>query len=904
MKEAMVPDDLEVIRWVEERIGKQLKKISLGGIIGLSNGVTLNSTGQVVGLNLYNCKLTDISILQSLTRLKTLVLHGNNLTDISALQSLTQLKVLMLSDNQLDDISALRLLTQLEVIWLSNNQLTDISALQSLTQLKVIWLSNNQLTDISALQSLTQLKTLDLGGNKITSLPTFITDWNMEIKWKFLFYTGLKLGGNPLESPPVEIVKRGMNAVRNYFAEMKEEGGVLLMQVKTLFVGEGEVGKTTLMRTLTERRFRLKKKHIGKESTTHGINIKPWSLVCNLEGDTEPARQVTLHSWDFGGQDIYLSTHQFFLTKRSLYIFVWEARKEEESRSFDYWLNVIRLLSGGSPVIVVMNKADVREKSIDEAAYMKKFKNIAAFHRVSCLTREGIEGLTKTILKALGGMPHLKDKLPKTWLDIRDKLRDEKKDHISAARYYEICRSFGMDRDRADHLSDYLHDLGVILRFRTDPLLGKTLVIKPEWATEAVYKLIDTPQIIKNKGRFDFGDLEDIWDPGKYPEDKHPQLIRLMEKFELCFKLTGTTDDTTYIVPELVPGERPDLGAAYFEAQDTLRLQYNYAFMPKGIVSRFIARNYHLIKDERFWQNGVELVFEESSALVIGDPPGRKLEVLVRGPGKRELLAIIRNELNHIHGTLNMEKGKKHYKEEVPCNCAPCREAKEPHLFPFDKLKMLAEKGKTPVCMESGLDVSPEALLLGYEPPKAEAALWEDLKVCASKLQGKGLSLQADENSRTGFVAQLLEARGYRVQEQILWGQSPGGENLGELDLKIDDPEGKPLGICEAFNLTYLNRNVISSHLKKIFKYDPSGLRRNYILVYVESGSFEALWKKYLEHLEAVEYPCPLLGKAKPKEIKEFAEFKGARTMHLRQGKETCLEHLFINMPVRKRVRR
>ncbi len=64
---------------------------------------------------------------------------------------------------------------------------------------------------------------------------------------------------------------------------------------------------------------------------------------------------------------------------------------------------------------------------------------------------------------------------------------------------------------------------------------------------------------------------------------------------------------------------------------------------------------------------------------------------------------------------------------------------------------------------------------------------------------------------------------------------------------------------------------------------------------------FEALWKKYLEYLEEVDYPFELQDKAKPKEIKEFAEIKGAQTMHLRQGRETFLEHLFINMPMRKK---
>jgi small GTP-binding protein len=836
--------------------------------------------------------VTNISAIKNLGQLKELYLLSNQISDITPIKALTHLEVLLLDLNRLTDISPLQSLTKLKTLSLGHNQLTDISPLQALTRLRVLFLQDNQLTDISPLQALTKLKKLNLQNNKITHLPIFITQWNMEIEWNTnVFSVNLNLYNNPLETPPVEIVKQGREAVRNYFAELRR-ASVLLLQAKLLFVGSGEVGKTTLMRTLTEDGFQLKKQDIGNEETTHGIHIKPWPLTCALEGDSEPSRQVTLHTWDFGGQDIYLSTHQFFLTKRSLYILVWDARKEEEARAFDYWLNVIKLLSDNSPVIVVMNKADVRGKPIDEAAYKAKFTNIAGFLEVSCLDRRGIEELNNTIHQVLCRMSHLKDKVPKAWRDIRQKLEAEQKNYIDAARYYEICRSFDLDRDRADRLGDYLHDLGAILRFRTDPLLKNILVLNPEWTTEAVYNLIDTPQIVENKGRFDFGDLETIWDPVKYPADKHRELIRLMEKFELCFNFTGTT---SYIVPELVPGQRPGIDSSYFQAQETLRFQYRYDFMPKGIVSRFIARNYHLIRGERFWKNGVELIFEDSAALITGDPPGRRLEIRVRGSQKAELLAIIRNDLNHIHQTLNMKKEKGHYTEEAPCNCSSCSASPEPHLFPFDVLKTMAEKGKNLTCFKSYEDVSPGVLLRGYAPPKREEPLLQSLLVSVSQLQGKALSIHPDENSRTGFVAQLLKARGFVVQEQALWGRSEAGENLGELDLKIDDEKGKALAVCEAFNLSSLDRTTISRHLQKIFGYDANGLPEDFILVYADSKNFEGLWKKYCAYLAEVDYPFALLGKVEQLET-HMAEINCARTVHSRRDKQTSLYHVFINM--------
>ncbi len=864
--------DLEVIRRLEKNLGEKLvEKTGKKLMSDLENGYSLDAGGRVVGLNLDLGKDVDLSLLRDLPFLSALSLRECSLVDVSPLGALTSLTELNLEMNQVVDVSPL-------------------GALTSLTFLNLI---SNQVVDVLPLETLTQLRTLDLSYNKIKTLPLWVCNFKWEIKWN-AFVSGLCLEDNPLETPPVEVVKRGRAAVQAYFDDLGQDA-VPLQQAKLLFVGGGEVGKTTLMRTLTEPGFQLTAEQIGNETTTHGINIKPWELTARLEGDTHGERTLTLHAWDFGGQDIYFSTHQFFLTKRSLYILVWEARREEETNPFDYWLNVIKLLGGNSPVIVVMNKADERTKPIDEATYRENFQNIRSFHKVSCLHRTGIDDLHRAVRQALAPMPHLKDLLPKTWIAIRDKLRGIKKDYITAGSYYTICNSFGLDTQRADHLSNYLHNLGAILRFRTDPLLEEMVVLNPEWVTKAVYRLIDTPEIIENKGRFQYDDLQHIWDPHRYPKDKYPELVQLMEKFELCFNFTGTR---TYTVPELAPGERPRSAAGYFRSAGALRFRYSYTFMPRGIVSRLIARNYYLIREENFWKNGVEFSFEESTALVSGGAPGRELNIAARGPQKKELLSIIRKELDHIHQTLNMKKEEEPYKEEVPCNCSCCLEAEAPYLFPFAAVKKAAEKNIGLRCYKSFEPVSPGLLLQGYEPPISRDSIGRALIACAMQLQGKSLSIHRGEDNYTGVLALLLNARGFIAHEQTLWGRSESGGNPGEIDLKIDTPGGKTSAIAEAFLLSYLNRNVISSHLEKIFGYDPHGLHENFILVYVRSKNFGGLWKKYVAYLKDVEYPFSLKGQPEPQETKS-ADIKSVRTTHSRHGTAISLTHLFINMPER-----
>ncbi len=343
----------EIIKNLEKKIHKELKQLDIEEIFFTTNGYAVDGRGNIVGLNLYKANITGISFLKDFHHL-----------------------------------------THLD---LSYNQIADLSPISPLTALTKLSLSGNQIADLSPLIGLKNLQRLTLYNNKITQLPEELVELGREIKWEEDWSNGIILENNPLETPPIEIVKQGTQAVRNYFKELKKES-VQLLHAKLLIVGNGEVGKTTLMKKLKDNQFKVK---LGEEPSTHGINIVPWELSCRFNQNN--AETVKINFWDFGGQDIYHATHQFFLTKRSLYLFVWEARKEEESRSFDYWLNIIKLLSANSPVIVVMNKYDLRSKLIDEASFKEKFTNIVSFLQVSCVTGKGIPELTEQI-RSSGGV--------------------------------------------------------------------------------------------------------------------------------------------------------------------------------------------------------------------------------------------------------------------------------------------------------------------------------------------------------------------------------------------------------------------------------------------------------------------------------------------------------------------
>jgi internalin A len=362
-------------------------------------------------------------------------------------------------------------LTHLTVLDLSGNKLTALpDDLIKLKHLRALSVEDNQFSNVPlCIFQLKSLQQINLSKNKIRTVPVEVLNLTNLNK--------IMLAQNPIEQPPIEIASQGIKSIKNYFEAIYKEETVRVFEAKLLVVGQGEVGKTYLTNRLIHNEVNL------ETLSTEGIEIKKWIISSNI------GTNFRINCWDFGGQEIYHSTHQFFLTKRSLYLFIWTARVDDDITSFDYWLNVIRLLSEESPVLVVMNKSDERIKSIDEKSIKDKFSNIVKFYRVSAKEGTNIPELSHDIKKTIKNLDHIGDVLPKTWQDIRMRIERFDKNYISYQEYEDMCIQFGLNKEKCSYLIRYFHDLGVVLHFEDSVILREIVFLKPDWATNAVYKI-------------------------------------------------------------------------------------------------------------------------------------------------------------------------------------------------------------------------------------------------------------------------------------------------------------------------------------------------------------------------------------------------------------------------------
>lgn len=503
---------------------------------------------------------------------------------------------------------------------------------------------------------------------------------NFRLEGDFSKLEDIYLGDNPIRNIPPEIIaKAGKedDAVKDYLISIaKTEDRRELNEAKLIIVGVGEVGKSELTEALSDPQYVFVE---GRKSTV-GIRIKTWIINCEKEG-----RNIDFKTniWDFAGQEINYGTHQFFLTKNSVYVFVWEPRKGEDQSKFDYWLNIVSLLSENAPVFVVQNKIDIYTSEINQGDWKKKFSNIAGFYKTSCQNGIGIAELQQQVQTQLLSLPHTAELWNKDRYTIRETLEQNPENYIPHRQYLRLCIEKNLTPEQAGFLSQQLHDIGVILHYPDDIDLKDTVVLKPEWATQAAYCLLDNKKI--NKGRFHTSELDNIWDDESY-DGKHPFLLGLMRKFELVFQFQ---DSDSYIVPELLPVEKPENLPDIKTKGKYLRFEYHYDFMPKGIISRFICRMHEQIENDLFWRSGVVLKYQDSQALVISNEVEKEIHVTVSGTEADTLLAIVRRDFESIHKKLRNPD----LTEMIPCICEFCQTQEKPHLFNYAELLEYKNEG-------------------------------------------------------------------------------------------------------------------------------------------------------------------------------------------------------------------
>ncbi len=664
------PDRLFVVRDLSEQ-----------AVLGLAELTKLSSL-RLVHLQIGAEKARALASLRGLT---SLTLYNNEIGDegARALASLSGLTSLDLGSNQIgaEGAQALASLSGLTSLHLNWNQIGDEGAreLASLSGLTSLHLRSNQIgaEGARALASLSGLTSLHLNNNQIGAegARALLEAWVDRPTAKNLTTLSISDNGDLSSLLPSEALNTSdaqaiLAAYRRFRQGAEEETLQPLNEAKLLLVGNEGAGKTSLVRYLVDNLPRR-----DSEDPTRGTAIRE-----NIDTKTWPADQtggITLNVWDFGGQVIMRGTHQYFLTRRSLYLLVLDARFEDDLSIYD-WLRIIRNRADDSPVIVVINKCDGdrRGPRLPEER-IKKEHGVVAFIRTSCDKGDeaaaGIQDLRELITKTLAHHPrleHIHQPFPRPYLRVKETVAALAKEEnlLDRARFEQICEEGNENEAVTDpaeqrQLLGMLHDLGVVVAHGFDrdaPAVRREVnLLDPNWLTGAVYRILTSAQLVQQNGELAREQLSELLaDPATYPEDRHEFILDMMQEkdISLCFKLPGS-DPPRYLVPEGLHDEGPHYGTYW---DDSLRFRYTYQLLPRNLMPRFIVESHReAVQQTTRWLTGVVLQASGCEILVEADLDQKQIDIRVKGPQKlrRSALNVALTHLEHVH-TLNRDLGQ------------------------------------------------------------------------------------------------------------------------------------------------------------------------------------------------------------------------------------------------------
>lgn len=717
----------------------------------------LGCLNKLTYLNLSHNQVSQIEPIAKLKNLKVLWLLGNPVKDYNLISNFKKLTDLSLGGCEVTKLNFLNKLGKLTRLDIQQNSIKSILPIKYLKNLSNLNLSNNDISDISYLKGLKKLKTLQLQVNPIVEIPSWLTDFNMEIRWYEYGYEDgfITLYDNPISTPPIQIVKKGKESIKRYYSKIGIEGSDNIYEAKLVLVGEGSSGKTSLQKRLLKKNSALPK----KETRTRGIDIVDWVFK------REKKNKHIAHIWDFGGQDVYYPVHRFFITENSIFVLL--ASTRQTHHNFDYWIPTIYQFGGKSPIILGQTCHDGNSVSWnDVGSYIGnsnfniiKTKNEPYYKLNLPNSNEGLAEIKKIIIDQLTGLPHYGKGVPGSWIPVRDLIDKVSKDEacISFEKFKEICQnsnkaSFSSIEDVTD-CCQFFHDIGVVLWYSSEQELKDWVILQPEWAMGAVYRIIDDSEIQKRQGNIISNDFDRLWNCDSYV-DKQIILKKMLEIFKIAFPKKHKREN--YIIParlNSMPVEK-----RWKKSDPLINLEYHYDFMPRGIVNQISADlSRYIVEGKEVWNNAVNLTLDESKVYcqIEEDFYNRKLLIKAKGFDSRGIVILVMDALK------NITDGYKGVKPEiiVPCICSDCKKSSNPTVFQYDKLLKWFDRRESAeiICNESGDSFLVESLLYNYGL-KYKMKLVESVKVETKKVENKTIKL---------FLASSSELKKDREQFEI-----------------------------------------------------------------------------------------------------------------------------------------
>ncbi|HEX5715047.1 MAG TPA: COR domain-containing protein, partial [Thermoanaerobaculia bacterium] len=205
------------------------------------------------------------------------------------------------------------------------------------------------------------------------------------------------------------------------------------------------------------------------------------------------------------------------------------------------------------------------------------------------------------------------------------------------------------------------HRLGHLIHYEHDPTLRDVVVLKPDWLATAISFVLDDKQTRDSHGLVSFSRLKQLWndlareEEFRYPPELHPVFLRLMERFDLSYRVASATE--TSLIAQLVPDVRPNpvIGwpatAAEYDVQQVqicriVEIGSGQSGTAEGLFYQLIVRLHKFslgrvnYEESVHWQRGL-VVDDDYNGRALLEHVGNDVRITVRAPYPERFLAAL-----------------------------------------------------------------------------------------------------------------------------------------------------------------------------------------------------------------------------------------------------------------------
>lgn len=422
-------------------------------------------------------------------------------------------------------------------------------------------------------------------------------------------------------------------------------------ECKVLILGEGGVGKTSLLQSLANSSAGAP---VSSETVNNYLSLG-LSSHRNLIRDMYVQSKIDhleLMCWDFDNVSLTHGFHRSLMRSYSMYVLVADSRQEH---SVEPWLYQIQQASDDcADVLVVTNRFDGMTTGQNRNGLIRKFPrllNTSSFFDFNCLESndEGFAAFVNQLAKiGVNSQRQVFKATEKAVTLIEKHSQQQNTIGIDALEALLLGEIDGLTTSDIKALVQKLSELGRIVPVDT---LGEQLCINPQWIIDASYRLVSDARIHHCGGIVDLRTIRQILHQTE--QHKKDNLARMVVEFMLSQQICAQVQqperfEKQYFIPGAAPANEPKALGDILSHHELIVLAYELAYFPYGLYARLVTG---LLSDKSLiiniqsevWRDG--FIVRSSSGLdcvvVEFQPRQQRIQLTGRSEASSVALAVI-----------------------------------------------------------------------------------------------------------------------------------------------------------------------------------------------------------------------------------------------------------------------